>query len=124
TLAERRQRLRGRHLSANVSTFRGEGVEPDLVPLAVADDVSTFRGRPVPRPVGVAGRRRGWLAGGVFVLAFALAAEGGRGFPVAKRAAADANLGGGSLLGHPLAEQLRRPLLLGGSLLLAAALVG
>jgi hypothetical protein len=40
--------------------------------------------------------------------------EGGRGFPVAKRAAADANRGGGLLLGHPLGEQLRRPLLLCG----------
>jgi hypothetical protein len=29
--------------SVNVSAFRGEGVEPDVVALAVADDVLTFR---------------------------------------------------------------------------------
>jgi hypothetical protein len=48
----------------------------------------------------------------------------GRGFPVAKRAGRDAQLGGGLLLCHPLAEQLRRPLLLSSSLLSAAALIG
>ena len=36
-------------------------------------------------------------AGGVVLLVLALAAEGGRGFPVAKRAAAEANLAGGLL---------------------------
>ena len=36
-------------------------------------------------------------AGGVVVLVLALAAEGGRGFPVARRATADANLAGGLL---------------------------
>jgi len=70
---------------------------------------------------GVAGRRRRSLAGGVFVLALALAAEGGRGFPVPKGAASDANLAGGLFLCHPLAEQLRRPRLLSSSLLSAAA---
>jgi hypothetical protein len=55
------------------------------------------------------------------VLALALAAEGGRGFPVPKGAASDANLAGGLFLCHPLAEQLRRPRLLSSSLLSAAA---
>jgi hypothetical protein len=39
--------------------------------------------------LGLAGRRRRSLAGGAFVLALALAAEGGRTFPVAKRAGRD-----------------------------------
>jgi hypothetical protein len=73
---------------------------------------------------GSAGGRRGWLPGGVFVLALELAAEGGRGFPVAKRAAGDGKLEGGLFLGRPLAEQLRRLLLLVRSLLSAAPLVG
>jgi hypothetical protein len=38
--------------------------------------------------------RRRSLAGGVFVLALAFALEGGRGFPVARRAGGDAELGG------------------------------
>jgi hypothetical protein len=46
----------------------------------------------------------GWLGGGAFVLALALAAEGGRTFPVAKRAGRDAQLGGDSFLCHPLGE--------------------
>src|SRR5207247_6161111 len=48
-------------------------------------------------------------------------AEGGRGVPVAKRAASDANRGGCLLLCHSLGEQLRRPLLLCGPFLSAAA---
>ncbi len=60
----------------------------------------------------------------MFVLALELAAEGGRGFPVAERAASDANREGGPFLGHPLAEQPRRQLLFARSLLSAAALVG
>src|SRR6266536_115754 len=55
--------------------------------------------------------------------AFELAAEGGRGLPVAKRAAADAKHGGSLFLGHP-AEQSGRPPLLLPALLAAAALVG
>jgi hypothetical protein len=47
--------------------------------------------------------RRRSLAGGVFVLALAL--EGGRGFPVAKRAGGDAEFGGDRLLCHSLAER-------------------
>jgi hypothetical protein len=61
--------------------------------------------------------RRRSLAGGVFVLALAFALEGGRGFPVARRAGGDAELGGDRLLCHSLGEQLRRPLLFSGSLL-------
>jgi hypothetical protein len=68
--------------------------------------------------------RRRSLAGDVFVSALAFALEGGRGFPVAKCAGGDAELGGDSLLCHSLGEQLRRPLLLSGLLLSAAALVG
>src|SRR5712691_6745387 len=49
-----------------VSTFRGEGVEPDLVALAVADHVLTLRGRDGAglglRPTG---GRRGVSAGSV-----------------------------------------------------------
>src|SRR6266536_4533422 len=56
--------------------------------------------------------------------AFELAAEGGRGLPVAKRAAADANRGRSLLLGHPLAEQSPGPPLLLPALLAAAAPVG
>ncbi len=52
------------------------------------------------------------------------AAEGGRAFPVAKRAAADADREGGLFLCPRLAEQPRRPPLLARSLLSAAALVG
>src|SRR6266576_2814367 len=74
--------------------------------------------------LGVVRWRRGSLAGGLFVVALALALEGGRGFPVAKRAGGDAELGGDGLLCHSLAEQPGRPLLLSGSLLAAAALVG
>jgi len=43
--------------------------------------------------LGLAGRRRRSLAGGAFVLALALAVEGGRGFPVAKRAGGEADRG-------------------------------
>jgi len=57
-------------------------------------------------------------------VALAFALEDGRGFPVAKRAGGDAELGGDSLLCHSLAEQLRRPLLFSSSLLAAAALIG
>jgi hypothetical protein len=64
------------------------------------------------------------LAGGLFVVVLAFALERGGGFPVAKRAGGEAELGGDRLLCHSLAEQLRRPLLLSGSLLAAAALVG
>src|SRR6266567_3507231 len=55
--------------------------------------------------------------------AFELAAEGGRGLPVAKRAAADAKHGGSLFLGHPTEQSGRPPLLLP-ALLAAAALVG
>jgi hypothetical protein len=68
-------------------------------------------------------RRRSPVSG-VFVLALTFTLEGGRCFPVAKRAGGDAKLGGDSLPCHSLAEQLRGPLLLSGSLLAAAALVG
>jgi len=73
--------------------------------------------------LGVARRRRRWLAGGALVLALELETKGGRGFPVAKRARTDAKLGRDLLLCHPLGEQLRRPLLLSSPLLSAAALV-
>jgi hypothetical protein len=87
------------------------------------------RSRPHVEDVSAGGRlelavRRRSLAGGVFVLALAFALEGGRGFPVARRAGGDAELGGDRLLCHSLGEQLRRPLLFSGSLLAAAALVG
>ena len=71
--------------------------------------------------LGLAGRRRRGRAGGVFVLALLLALECGGGFPVAKRAGGDTQLGSVSLLGHSLGEQLRRPPLLSGSLPSAAA---
>jgi hypothetical protein len=74
--------------------------------------------------LGAAGGCRGWLPGGVFVLALELAAEGGRGFPVAKRARGDAEFGGDSLRSHSLVEQLRRLRLFARSLLSAAPLVG
>jgi len=74
--------------------------------------------------VGLVDGERGGSAGGAFVLALALAAEGGSTFPVAKRAGRDAQLGGDGLLGHPLGEQLRGLPLLARSLLSAAALVG
>jgi hypothetical protein len=59
---------------------------------------------------------------GAFV-ALELVAEGGRGLPVAKCAAGDAQLVGCLFLGHSLGEQPGRPLL-SRSLLSAAALVG
>ena len=75
-------------------------------------------------PLGGARSRRRRPVLAALLHAFELAAEGRRGFPVAKRAAGDADRGGGPLLGHPPAEQSRRPLLRSRPLLPAAALVG